>query len=433
MTSGPEQEGGPVTVGPDERAGERPRAAVLLTGDELLQGRVRDTNGPFLTAGLIQAGFVVDSLQVTPDDGERIAAAVRDALARRVAVLVVSGGLGTTHDDVTMASVARAAGRPLEHDAAAWQSVRQRIDDIARRRGLHAPDLYEQAAKQALLPRGARSVPPAGVAPGALLEVGGTTIVVLPGVPRELEAMWPPVLGRLAVAPAGSQVRLLRTWGVGEMAVVPVLEAAPHDRLDVGITAGDGEVVVRVAWRDLAGETQAAALIAALRAAMPVFSDDGRTLDDLVADGLRARGATLAVAESCTGGLLGGRLTARAGSSDYFLGGVISYANTAKEAVLAVPAGMLAQYGAVSEPVAAAMTEGVRRLLGADYALGITGVAGPEGGTPEKPVGLIFVGCAGPDGVTVKEHHLVSDRDAVRRQAVTAALHLLRRTLGIGS
>jgi nicotinamide-nucleotide amidase len=217
------------------------------------------------------------------------------------------------------------------------------------------------------------------------------------------------------------------------MAVVPVLEAATHDRLDVGITATDGEVAVRVGWRDPAGEAQATELIAALRSALPIFSDDGRSLDDLVADELRARHLTVAVAESCTGGLLGGRITAARGSSEYFLGGVVSYANEVKETLLEVPAGMLAQYGAVSEPVAAAMAEGVRRLVHADYALGITGVAGPEGGTPEKPVGLVFVACAGPDGVVVKEHHLVSDRDAVRRQAVTAALHLLRRTLGSGS
>jgi nicotinamide-nucleotide amidase len=422
-----------MTSGLDREHDQRPRAAVLLTGDELLQGRVRDTNGPFLTSGLIQAGFVVDGLQVAPDDGDRIAAAVRDALSRGVALLVVSGGLGTTHDDVTMAAVAHAVGRPLEHDAVAWEWVQRRIDDIACRRGLHAPALYEQAAKQALLPRGAQSLPPAGVAPGALLEIDATTIVVLPGVPRELEAMWPPVLRTLTAADAGSQVRLLRTWGVGEMAVVPVLEAAARDRLDVGVTATDGEVAVRVAWKGPAGEAQAEALITALRAAVPIFSDDGRTLDDLIADGLRARHATLAVAESCTGGLLGGRITARAGSSEYFLGGVVSYADEAKEALLEVPSGMLAQYGAVSEPVAGAMADGIRRLLRADYALSITGVAGPDGGTPEKPVGLVFVACAGPDGVAVKKHHLVSDRDSVRRQAVTAALHLLRRTLGVGS
>jgi nicotinamide-nucleotide amidase len=405
---------------------------VLLTGDELLQGRVRDTNGPFLTAGLIHGGYIVEGLQVLPDDRARIVAAVRAALAVEVRVLVVSGGLGTTHDDVTMAAVAEAAGRPLEHDESAWQLVKKRIDEIARRRGLRAADLYEQAASQALLPRGARCLPPAGVAPGALLQAGITTIIVLPGPPRELEAMWPPVLAELCHEAAAPSVRLLRLWGVGEMAVVPVLEKTPHDAVDVGVTAADGEIVVRLAWHDATGTAQAERVTAALEAALPVFSRDGRTLDELVADGLQGRRATLAVAESCTGGLLGSRVTARAGSSDYFLGGVLSYANDVKERVLDVPAGMLAQYGAVSQQVAAAMAEGVKQLLGADFALSITGVAGPAGGTAEKPVGLVFVGCASPEGVRVKEHRLVGDRDSVRRQAVTAALHLLRRSLGIG-
>jgi nicotinamide-nucleotide amidase len=405
---------------------------VLLTGDELLQGRVRDTNGPFLTAGLIHGGYVVDGLQVLPDDRARIVAAVCGALTREVALLVVSGGLGTTHDDVTMAAVAEAAGRPLEHDESAWELVKARIDEIAGRRGLCAADLYEQAASQALLPRGARCLPPAGVAPGALLRAGGTTIVVLPGPPRELEAMWPPVLAEVSGETAAPCVQLLRIWGVGEMAVVPVLEETPHDALDVGVTAADGEIVVRLAWHDAAGAAQADGVAAALAAAMPVFSTDGRTLDELVAAGLLERRATLAVAESCTGGLLGGRLTTRAGSSDYFLGGVLSYANDVKENVLGVPAGILAQYGAVSPQVAEAMAEGVKRLLDADYALSVTGVAGPSGGSPEKPIGLVFVGCASPGGVVVKEHRLVGDRDSVRRQAVTAALHLLRRSLGIG-
>jgi nicotinamide-nucleotide amidase len=311
--------------------------------------------------------------------------------------------------------------------------VKARVDEIARRRGLNAQDLYGQAAKQALLPRGARVVPPAGVAPGAVLRSGVTTIVVLPGVPRELEAMWPPLAATLATAHGAAQVRLLRLWGVGEMAVVPVLEATPHEALDVGITAADGEIVVRVSWRGPAGERQATALMSALEAAVPIYSHDGRSLDELVAEGLRARHATLAVAESCTGGLLGGRITARPGSSEYFLGGVTSYANKAKERLLDVPADMLARYGAVSRQVAGAMATGARAQLGADFALSITGVAGPDGGTADRPVGLVFVGCAGPDGVAVKEHRLVGDRDSVRRQAVSAALHLLRRSLGIGS
>jgi nicotinamide-nucleotide amidase len=160
-----------------------------------------------------------------------------------------------------------------------------------------------------------------------------------------------------------------------------------------------------------------------------VYSTDGRTVDDLLADGLRSRGLKLAVAESCTGGLLGSRLTARPGSSDYFVGGVISYSNQAKMDLLQVPPGMLAQYGAVSEEVAGAMAEGARDALHADFALSITGVAGPDGGTAEKPVGLVYLGCAGPEGTQVRGGSFPGDRDTVRMFSATSALHLLRRAL----
>jgi len=162
---------------------------------------------------------------------------------------------------------------------------------------------------------------------------------------------------------------------------------------------------------------------------VPVYSSDGRTVDDIVAGELRGRGLTLAIAESCTGGLVGARITARPGSSDYFAGGVISYANQAKMDLLDVPAGMLAQYGAVSEEVARAMAEGARAALRADYALSVTGVAGPDGGTPDKPVGLVYLGCAGPDGTQVRKGSFPGDRDSVRMFAATSALHLLRRAL----
>jgi len=181
--------------------------------------------------------------------------------------------------------------------------------------------------------------------------------------------------------------------------------------------------------RDAAAEEQAGLLVAALAAGVPVYSTDGRTVDDIVAASLRSRGETLAVAESCTGGLLGARITARPGSSDYFLGGVVSYANQAKIDLLAVPAGMLAQHGAVSAEVARAMAEGARLALRADHALAITGVAGPDGGTPEKPVGLVFIGCAGADGARVREASFPGDRDSVRQFAATTALHLLRASL----
>jgi nicotinamide-nucleotide amidase len=225
-------------------------------------------------------------------------------------------------------------------------------------------------------------------------------------------------------------VRTVRLYGIGEMQVAPILERAATAGIETGINVGRGEVAVRLRG-PASPQTQAHidAVVAALRAQAPVFSDDGRTVDDIVADALRGRGESVAVAESCTGGLLGARLTERAGSSDYVAGGVISYANEVKQGLLAVPAGMLAQYGAVSEQVARAMAEGVRAATGSTWSLSVTGVAGPAGGTPDKPVGLVWLGCAGPPRTVAVAQHFPGDRATVREYSTTAALHLLRTEL----
>jgi nicotinamide-nucleotide amidase len=308
--------------------------------------------------------------------------------------------------------------------------VQERVRGVAEQRHIDVAPMLGQARRQALLPRGARLLPAAGVAPGAWLETGGTVIVVLPGVPGELEAMWPPALEQLVARsrPAAPQVSTLRIYGVGEMQVVPVLEPfVGLEALDIGVTASFGEITVRATARGEEGRRTAAQLRGALAGALPVYSADGQTLDELLAERLRAAGTTVATAESCTGGLLGARLTDLAGSSDYFLGGVIGYANEVKVAALGVPEDLLAEHGAVSEAVALAMAAGVRRLAGATYGLSTTGVAGPGGGTPAKPVGLVFLGIAGPDGARAVAQRYPGDRDAVRRWAVNGALHLLRR------
>lgn len=407
-----------------------PVATVLLTGDELLQGRVRDTNGPFLSASLIEAGFSVRRSLVAADDPAEIGAALRWLLAAGPRLIVVSGGLGTTHDDVTMATVAEVLERPLVRHEDAWRHVRDRVREVAARRHLDAAELDAQAARQALLPRGARCVAPAGLAPGAIVDAGVTAVVVLPGVPRELETMWPPLLEELAAGLPRPRVRLLRVHGVGEMQVIPIVEAVPRDGLEVGITAGSGEIVIRIAAYDDRAERRADVLAERLSDDLPVFSTDGRTLDELVAESLRRRHATVAVAESCTGGLLGARLTTLPGSSDYFVGGVLSYSDRLKERLLGVPVALLRRHGAVSAPVAEAMADGVRSRTGAGYALAVTGIAGPGGGSAEKPVGLVYVACATPQASTVAEHRLPGGRAAVRDATVTAALHALRRSLG---
>ena len=413
-------------------SGDRPRAAVVLSGNELRDGRTRDTNGPFVSADLSARGVKVTSVLTVADDAERLTAALRYSLATAPDVLVVGGGLGTTHDDLTAACLAETLGVGLREDPQALAWVEEKVRLIAERRHVRFDEVFPLARRQALLPEGATPVSPAGVAPGIAARLGSTRIFAFPGVPWEFESMWAAVAGTLEAEGLfpDAAVRMVRVFGVGELQVGPVLDATPHDLLEAGINVGSGEVTVRLRYRrSVAATAQADAVVAALEAAVPVFSTDGRTVDDLVADGLRSAGATVAVAESCTGGLLGARLTERPGSSEYFLGGVISYANQLKMDLVGVPPGMLAQYGAVSEEVAGAMAEGVRAAARADYGLAVTGVAGPDGGTPEKPVGLVYVGCARADGTRVVRGHYPGDRTSVRAFSATAALHLLRRAL----
>ena len=412
-----------------------PAAAVLLTGNELLDGRVRDRNGAYLTADLARRGLQTERLVLACDDQKTIEAAVRWLLAARPRVLVVSGGLGTTHDDLTAAAVGEALDRPLSEDPQALAWVEARMRPFYERRGLDFESVSAMARRQAMLPDGSRPLAPAGAAPGFTVKQGDTHVIVLPGVPRELEPMWQAAatdLERDGVFPGGG-LSLVRIHGVGELQVAPVLEsavAASAGLLRAGITAGDGEITVALRHDGGdAGRRAAEQAGAELASELPVYSRDGRDIDAILADELRARGETVAVAESCTGGLLGARFTARPGSSDYFVGGVISYADAVKAQLLGVPAQLLARHGAVSEPVAAAMATGVAAAAGATWGIGITGVAGPDGGSAEKPVGLVYIGCASPAGARVEQQHFSGDRDSVRNQAVTAALHALRREL----
>jgi nicotinamide-nucleotide amidase len=417
-----------------------PRAAVVLSGNELLDGRTRDTNGAFVCDDLSRRGVKVLELLTVADDRERLTAALRHTLEARPDLLVVGGGLGTTHDDLTAECLAELLGVGLEEDAQALAYLEDSLRGVAARRHMDFGDMLALARRQARLPAGASAVRPAGasavrpagVAPGIAAHAGETRIFAYPGVPYEFQHMWletAATLEREGFFPDVT-VRTVRVFGAGELQVGPIIDALPSDDVELGINVGGGEVTVRIRHRRLPeAETQAAALVAALETAAPVYSTDGRTVDDLVADGLRGRRLTLAVAESCTGGLLGARITARPGSSDYFAGGVVSYANQAKMDLLHVPPGMLAQYGAVSEEVAGAMAEGARDAFHADYALSVTGVAGPDGGTAEKPVGLVYLGCAGPGGTQVRRGEFPGDRDTVRMFSATSALHLLRQAL----
>lgn len=398
----------------------------------MVRGRIAERNAGPLSASLDRLGFALAGVTIVGDDAAVIAEAVGARLRAGVDLIVVSGGLGPTHDDVTMAAVARAARRALavHPEALAMVGRASTAIPVSRRAG----ELVRR--KQASLPAGAVPLAPAGTAPGCLLEHEGAVIVVLPGPPWELRVMWEraiaeqaplrALVGRAAAPPE----RVLRLHAVSESRLVELLEgpgAPPREGLEVGICARDGELEVT-----LRGDPgRAAALEEAIAAGVgpALYVRDGRTLDRVVADALIARGETVAVAESCTGGGLGHRLTALPGSSAYVLGGVIAYANEVKTGVLGVDPEIIARDGAVSDPCARAMACGVRRLTGADWGVSITGVAGPGGGTERSPVGRVHIGVAGPDAVEATAFDLRGDRGQVRERSVAAALHLLRLAL----
>ncbi|WP_217915797.1 competence/damage-inducible protein A [Miltoncostaea marina] len=411
-------------------------AAVLVTGDEVLRGRIQERNAGLLARSLEARGVTVARVEMVGDDLEAIAAGVGRLAGSGVDLVCVSGGLGPTHDDVSMAAVARATGRRLVVHPAALEMVRRASRAVA----VDPAVARAVQDKQASLPEGSRVLPPPGTAPGCALRHGGVSVVVLPGPPWELAAMWEGALGVPEVAEVLARAtarheRVLRLFGVPESRLVGVLEGLGRDawaRLRVGICARDAELEVTVRARP-ADEPAAAALEELVRAALgdALFAADGTTVDEIVARDLVAAGESVAVAESCTGGGLGARLTALPGSSAYVLGGVIAYSNDLKERLLGVDRGLLERHGAVSAECARAMAEGARARLGSDWALSVTGVAGPGGGTPDKPVGLVHVGLAGPGGVVrLAELRRGGDREAIRARSVTAALHLLRVALG---
>jgi nicotinamide-nucleotide amidase len=410
------------------------RAAILVTGDEILRGRIQERNAGLIARSLEPLGVEIERVAIAGDDLDGLVRAIEGLLAGPADLICTTGGLGPTHDDLTMEAVARATGRRLAIDAGALAMVEARHAGIA----VDAATRGAVQEKQASLPAGAIVLPPVGTAPGCLLEHEGGLVAVLPGPPWELEAMWEaalaePVLAALIARADAPRERVLRLFAVPESRVVEIvagLDADTWDRLRVGVCARDAELEVTV--RSAPGDEWAAdALEDRLGAAVgdALYSRDGASLDEVVARALLAAGQTVAVAESCTGGGLGERLTDRPGSSAYLLGGVISYDDEVKRSVLGVDPEVIRRHGAVSRECAREMAEGVRRLVGSDWALSVTGIAGPGGGTPDKPVGLVYVGRAGPDGVVVEEHRLRGGRRRIRERTVAMALHLLRRGL----
>jgi nicotinamide-nucleotide amidase len=406
-------------------------ASILAIGSELLGTTRLDTNSLFLTGRMEALGVSTVRKACVGDDWDDLLAEIAAAL-ERAPLLVTSGGLGPTDDDRTKEAVAAVLGRPLVRD----EEILLRLKERFRKRGYEMPEVN---AKQADVIEGATVLANRrGSAPGFLVEQGGKTVVLLPGVPHELKAMWDdavaPLLARAAVA--GLHRRILKVAAmpesVVETIVKPVYEA--HPDVPITILAAPGEVQLHFAARGTADEARIAldGIEAAFQKALAgeIFGRDDQTLEGVVGDLLRRGGKTLALAESCTGGLLAGRLTDVAGSSDYFLGGAVTYANSAKAELVGVSAGTLEHFGAVSEETAREMALGARLRFGASIGLSVTGIAGPGGGTPEKPVGTVHFALDDVGGTRLDQRLLMpGDRALVRRWSTSAALSMLRHHL----
>jgi competence/damage-inducible protein CinA-like protein len=418
------------------------RAGIVVTGTEVLTGRVRDRNGPWLSDRLAELGVELAHITICGDRPEDIDAQLRFMADQGVDLVITSGGLGPTADDMTIEMVGRFTGRSLELD----EDLEAAIADILRPLMKRFPNLDFEAVrasnrKQALVPEGAHVIYPAGTAPGLVVpgSDGLPAVVVLPGPPRELHEMWPQAVEsepfREAVEGRTEyRQRMLRLFGIPESEIAETLRVAERElegfeqlEITTCLRRGEVEVVVRhepgseTVWERLE------ALIAE-RHGRTLFSTDGSTIDEQVAKLLKGR--RIGVGESCTGGLMAARLTERPGSSAYTAGGVVAYSNEAKVELLGIDPGLIERHGAVSPEVAAAMADGALRRFEADTAISITGIAGPDGGSEEKPVGYVCWCVKTSDGRELaRDTRIPGDRNEIRDRSTTVAMHLLRRVL----
>ena len=412
------------------------RAAILAVGSELLTAARIDTNSLFLTSQLNLLGIDLAFKSVIGDDREELRRAVRGALDR-VDLVVCTGGLGPTDDDLTREVVADVLGRPLAEDATITARIRARFEG----RGMQMPEINR---RQAMVPAGATVLDnPKGTAPGLWLDAGDRVVLLLPGPPRELKAIVAPLMEGLLKSRASGDAlvtRVIRITGRTEShteeAVRPLYPvwAAAGVPVSATILASLGQIELHLSARAASLEEATSSVDAAVaevaeRIGPDAYSLTGEPLERVVGELLRARRYRIAVAESCTGGLIASRLTDVAGSSDYVDRGVVVYANEAKTELLGVPAALIAEHGAVSEQVAAAMAQGIRSNARTDVGIGVTGIAGPGGGTPEKPVGTVAIAASVGDVLRTRLFRFVGDREQVKFQASQAALDMVRRIL----
>ncbi len=408
-------------------------AEIVSVGTELLMGQIVDSNAAYISSRLPEVGYRVYFRQTVGDNLERLTQTLKLALSRADVVITI-GGLGPTMDDLTREGIAAALGEPLilDHD------LQAELQEKFRQRGY---PMVESILRQAYRPACARPLPnPNGTAPGLITEKDGQAVIALPGPPAELIPMFdqyvlPYLRERAGGAPGVILSRVLRVCGMGESLVEDrIKDLMQGSNPTVAPYAKTGEVHLRIT-ASAPSPAQAEEMIAQMegqireRLGNAIYGVNDQTLEQAVMELLWAKGATVAVAESCTGGLIGHRLTEVPGSSRAMIGGVVAYSNELKVRLLGVPEAVLQEHGAVSEPTACAMAEGIRRLTGADYGIGTTGIAGPTGGTAEKPVGLVYIAVATPSGTRVREHRFLGRRSEIKWRASQAALVMLREEL----
>jgi len=421
------------------------RAGILVTGTEVLTGIISDRNGPWLSEQLRDLGVDVAMICVVGDRPDDLRFALKEMAGAGLALIITSGGLGPTADDLTAEIVGEFCAREMVLDAPLEARIGEILAPmIARWPGLDPDAVLAANRKQAVVPTGSTILDPVGTAPGLVVPwrdgSAGPTVVVLPGPPRELQPMWQTATAteafqRAIVGAVVYQREMVRLFGVPESEIANTLREADKagvslHELEITTCLRRGELEISTRFEPGA-EPAYAALLAFIesRHGRQMFSRDGSTIDQQVAGLLRSAGLTVAVAESCTGGLLAGRLTELAGSSAYFLGGVVAYSNAAKASLVGVETALIDSVGAVSVEVARALADGARARFDAGVGVGITGVAGPGGGTAEKPVGFVCFSVTGADGALTRSVQLPGGRSDVRDRSTTVAMHMLARLL----
>jgi competence/damage-inducible protein CinA-like protein len=416
------------------------RAGIVVTGTEVLTGRITDRNGPWVSERLAELGVEVAHILVVGDRPDDLSSALRFMAEEGMDLIVTSGGLGPTADDLTAEVVARFAGREMVLDEAMEEKIAAILRGFARRFKFDEEAVRTANRKQAMVPEGSIALDPIGTAPGLVVPAGEQVVVVLPGPPRELRPMWPAAIASRPVQDVLARATPLlaytvRIFGIPESEIAKSLREIEAGGVDLGAVEVTtclrrGEIEIDVRYRaEQAPVAEAVREALAERHRRHLFSLDGETIDAQVARLLRGR--RLGLAESCSGGLLAARISDLPGASAYFAGGVVAYSNEAKAELLGVDPELIESRGAVSPEVAAAMSEGALRQFGADVAVSITGIAGPEGGSEEKPVGYVCFDARLADGASIARDPVIpGGREDIRERSALVGLHLLRTLLG---